>query len=198
MPQGKRLAELGVENIGYFSFLDIPSLSWSKAKNHTIFQRTRGVPAASAIKSENDEIKRCIYPAFTVAELGVMLGLYLDREPNAPNKSFNDWFETMEVKYGNNLSVCYSPLFIADYVIYLLENNYITAESCNRALFQSYKAEVIAKFPDAYMGKFVPDGYSVIFHPDQDEDFMCVNTSKTEAGAWELAYEEKIKKNKER
>lgn len=134
MPQGKRLMELGIENIGYFSFLDTPSLSWSKSKKHIIFERDRGVPAGSAIKAENDEVQRCIYPAFTVAELGAMLGLFLDRDSHAHNKSFDDWFEKMEGKYGNNLSVCYNPLFIADYVIYLLENNYITAESCNKAL----------------------------------------------------------------
>jgi len=56
-----------------------------------------------------------------------------------------------------------------------------------------YKAQVRAVFPDSYIGKFEPDEFGVILHPDQDEDFMCVDTSKTEAGAWQLAYE-KLKK----
>lgn len=59
-----------------------------------------------------------------------------------------------------------------------------------------YKAQVRAVFPDSYIGKFEPDEFGVILHPDQDEDFMCVDTSKTEAGAWQLAYE-KLKKKGE-
>ena len=59
-----------------------------------------------------------------------------------------------------------------------------------------YKAQVRAVFPDSYIGKFEPDEFGVILHPDQDEDFMCVGTSKTEAGAWQLAYD-KLKKKGE-
>lgn len=152
MPQGKRLVELGIENIGYFSFLDAPSLSWSKSKKHIIFERNRGVPAASAIKAENDEVQRCIYPAFTVAELGAMLP---DQIPTNSNIVFaeliirnnGEWGVGYDVDrqtdggYGATVKSLHCVQFStteaaarAAMLIYLLENNYITAENCNKAL----------------------------------------------------------------
>lgn len=126
MQQGKRLAELGITKFtGIFRWcVFCPDPTGEKYFYDAVY----------GDGTENDMPGEYICDAYTVAELGAMFGIFLDANLHNADKDFDTWFEGMKAKYGDHLSVCYNPLFTADYLIYLLENGILTAEQCNSAL----------------------------------------------------------------
>lgn len=67
------------------------------------------------------------YPAYGVAELGVMLSGWVDDR-------FSQGPDSLIEKYGESLSLIFNPSFLSDLLIYLLENNLITAHDCSTRL----------------------------------------------------------------
>ncbi len=64
--------------------------------------------------------------AYTVAELGAMLRPVMDEEV----KGADNIMTTVSQIHGNKMSCTFSPLFLADCIIALLESKLITPEQC--------------------------------------------------------------------
>lgn len=117
LEQAKKLKEFGVAQKGYFQWQE--TTNSEPYVNHTVFGEST---------NENE------YAAFTVAELGVML-------PDV-NILYDKLQPLLEAKYGDvnddNMAVFFADIFkakeVADWLIYLLQNNHITAEQVNQRL----------------------------------------------------------------
>ena len=70
--------------------------------------------------------------AYSVAELGAMMTSLIGTSA---------MIDPIVEKYGDNINTMWNPLFLADCIIYLLENNVITAADCNARLSDGDKAE---------------------------------------------------------
>lgn len=66
--------------------------------------------------------------AFTVAELGAMFGSGTRESENLYNAVLS------KLNSGNPFNIVFRASFLADYLIWALENKYITAADCNERL----------------------------------------------------------------
>lgn len=119
--QGKRLMELGVSNNSLF--------------HHIIEETALGIENRIAYLASPPNKFR---PAFTVAELGVMLPLRCISVRQVMNDSFaclhmNKNNNDVDYKYGIKAADAEAQARAA-MLIYLLENNIITAAECNERL----------------------------------------------------------------
>lgn len=144
LKQAKRLKELGVQNGSYFSWQHYPAMIY---RNESI-----GVINSLAKESVTDPGES--WPAFTVAELGVMLPVYINvtqeqypyrltiwNNPAGLSNEARDWRICYESKFGEkripgdegiksaNEAICRAAI-----LIHLLENNLLSVEEVNQRL----------------------------------------------------------------
>lgn len=144
LEQAKRLKELGILQASYFHWQHYPEMTYRK-------EALELVPPIS--KEGITDPGEC-WSAFTTAELGVMLPVYIEpfmgeyeyrlaiwNNPEGVNNEKIDWRIAYGTKF-NNTRVPVTEGFKgeneattrADMLIYLLENILVTAESCNKSL----------------------------------------------------------------
>lgn len=112
--QAKRLKELGVVAHSIFKH----------------FESSVGSMVLNTIPDE-DYLSQEWY-AYTVAELGAMLFPTMEQDKD---ESIGWELEPISKKYGvTTIAPMFNPVFVADCLIHLLEQNLITAEECNNRL----------------------------------------------------------------
>lgn len=121
--QGKRLVELGVSS--HDSTFSHCHYSPDPTEQHDGY---------SLIIYKDENTMESVYseyiaPAFTVAELGVMLSVWIDQKKPAEIVP-----EFIRTKYGEDVSNIYNPSMCADLLIWCLENDKLTPFDCNTAL----------------------------------------------------------------
>lgn len=112
--QSQKLKELGIVQNSFFYYTVCPT---TLITTYEYSDRHAQLP----IKDTS------LCSAYTVAELGNALTTWLDDDNNRTPDFINE-------KYGLNLSQIFNPLMLTDLLIYLLENNHITAEQVNQRL----------------------------------------------------------------
>jgi len=129
--QSKKLKELGINNKSTFNYWDFNNVSdkfFHSGRQHLVYGEH--CPASGSI---NNELKECWFPAFTVAELGVMLPNGYDTMQNSVDgwRGYND--DNSDCPPDNEGFATEAEARAA-MLIYLLENNLTTAEEVNQRL----------------------------------------------------------------
>lgn len=118
MQQGERLASLGVDHtLCYFVHYGCAETGYT-------------VKPMNMVEDDGDGYVGYAAPAYAVAELGAMLRPVMDEEV----KGADNIMTTVSQIHGNKMSCTFSPLFLADCIIALLESKLITPEQCNENL----------------------------------------------------------------
>lgn len=145
--QAKKLKELGIDQKGYFTYLECEKGADFGTTNEwypMIFSEYRGdmemvgeYPSGMTFGDfgEDNEFYstggKC--SAFSVAELGAMFSVWTDNE-DSDSDSDQKLIDELEGRYGDKISNAFNPFYIADGLIYAIENKLITPASCNDKL----------------------------------------------------------------
>jgi hypothetical protein len=158
LEQSKKLKSLGVNGKSIFYWWDFNKVSKSFFHGNPKLQYGNICPGASAEAKVNAELKECFSPAFTAAEIGVMLPCRVwvgddmyqlslmksdetwHKKQSRTNTSFHYEYDfvnkenQIEVLGGVQVGNINEAVSRAEILIWLLENKHTTAEEVNSRL----------------------------------------------------------------
>jgi hypothetical protein len=127
LQQAKRLKEIGVDGSFY---------CWVYPTNERMISTRKGVCEAGWAKqiieeNEGDEFDHDMAPAFTVSELAAMIG----KGTNAAALLYDAVLDQMN--RSHSFTICYSPEFLANCIIGMLETGRLTPAEVNQRLLNA-------------------------------------------------------------
>jgi hypothetical protein len=138
LEQGKRLAQLGISTNSHLSWFGDETLRLMdngkdgvSYSNWVFVSQTEPVNNQEADWRDDVCITKPLAPAFSVAEMGLMIG----RGTRAAEHFYNAVLDRLNS--GNSFTIALAPQFVATCVIGLLERELLTPEEVNARLINS-------------------------------------------------------------